>query len=87
MATTNWYTITSLNNASSGTFNSNNGYRGNSSNQWYWGKYSGGARGGYFGKGTVNGNTQHAVLVFWVPFPTVAVGSTKKVTEIQVQMY
>lgn len=87
MATTNWYTITSLNNASSGTFNSKNGYRGNSSNQWYWGKYSGGARGGYFGKGTVNGNTQHAVLVFWVPFPTVAVGSTKKVTEIKVQMY
>lgn len=87
MATTNWYTITSLNNASSGTFNSKNGYRGNSSSEWYWGKYSGGARGGYFGKGTVNGNTQHAVLVFWVPFPTVAVGSTKKVTEIQVEMY
>ena len=87
MATTSWYTISQLNNASSGTFNSKNGYRGNSSTNWYWGKYSGGARSGYFGKGTVNGNTQHAVLVFWVPFPTVAVGSTKKVTKIEVQMY
>lgn len=87
MATTNWYTITSLNNASSGTFNSKNGYRGNSSSKWYWGKYSSGARGGYFGRGTVDGNIQHAVLVFWVPFPTVAVGSTKKVTKIEVEMY
>lgn len=89
MATTNWYTITSLNNASSGTFNSKNGYKGNGSSNWYWGKYSGGARGGYFGRGKVNSNIgeQHAVLVFWVPFPTVAVGSTKKVTKIEVQMY
>ena len=87
MAITNWYTITSLNNASSGTFNSKNGYRGNSSTNWYWGQYSSGARGGYFGRGTVDGNIQHAVLVFWVPFPTVAVGSTKKVTEIKVEMY
>ena len=87
MAATNWYTISQLNNASSGTFNSKNGYRGNSSDNWYWGKYSGGARSGYFGKGTVNGNIQHAVLVFWVPFPTVAVGSTKKVTKIEVEMY
>ena len=87
MAATNWYTISQLNNASSGTFNSKNGYRGNSSGNWYWGKYSGGARSGYFGRGTVNGNIQHAVLVFWVPFPTVAVGSTKKVTKIEVEMY
>ena len=87
MAATNWYTISQLNNASSGTFNSKNGYRGNSSSSWYWGKYSSGARGGYFGRGTINGNIQHAVLVFWVPFPTVAVGSTKKVTKIEVEMY
>ena len=89
MATTSWYTISQLNNASSGTFNSKNGYKGNSSTSWYWGKYSSGARGGYFGRGKINTNIgeQHAVLVFWVPFPTVAVGSTKKVTKIEVQMY
>lgn len=89
MATTGWYTISQLNNASSGTFNSKNGYSGNSSSNWYWGKYSSGARGGYFGKGKINANIgqQHAVLVFYVPFPTVAVGSTKKVTKIEVQMY
>ena len=84
MATTGWYTISQL----SG-FNSKNGYRGNSSSNWYWGKYSSGARGGYFGRGKINANIgqQHAVLVFYVPFPTVAVGSTKKVTKIEVQMY
>ena len=89
MATTDWYTISQLNNTSRGTFNRKNGYRGNSSGNWYWGKYSEGARGGYFGKGKISNSIgqQHAVLVFWVPFPTVAVGSTKKVTKIEVQMY
>ena len=84
MATTGWYTISQL----SG-FNSKNGYVGNSSTNWYWGKYSSGALGGYFGRGKVNANIgeQHAVLVFYVPFPTVAVGSTKKVTKIEVEMY
>ena len=89
MATTGWYTISQLNNASSGTFNSKNGYKGNSSSNWYWGKYSSGARGGYFGRGKVNANIgeQHAVLVFYVPFPNIVVGSTKKVTQIEVEMY
>ena len=89
MATTGWYTISQLNNASSGTFNSKNGYKGNSSDKWFWGKYSSGARGGYFGRGKVNANIgeQHAVLVFYVPFPNIVVGSTKKVTQIEVEMY
>lgn len=77
--TTGWYTISEL----SG-FNSKNGYVGETS--WFWGKYNKGARSGYIGVGNVNDNLRNAVLVFWLPFPSLLISSNITIDKIEVQM-